>query len=314
MQGHEFYSGKKTRFVAIGIFVTIVLFISLFKNNSKLPQQDSSSTRAAIEAARKEGHDVGYTNGYNAAKEENETVYRRGYETARKEIGSETFTKYGILGFILGLGIGIGGIIALKRKELSERFEEFKRRLELKRAFQTIPSNLPPDVEAIARQIARTYVNVLAQLRMNKGYTIAQYTQQWTPRLDDLMKKSLRLTELVKELETARNNIDEQELAKTIKGLQRTAKSAKNDDATRNAAVKSLQRAKQTQKDLLKTNKNLEHCKTSLQGVTGVLESMHLKISNLKVNTQKTELLDELSSDLEVEMSAVEEALSEFTM
>jgi uncharacterized protein YpuA (DUF1002 family) len=152
---------------------------------------------------------------------------------------------------------------------------------------------------------------MLVQFRMSKGYTVSQYIQQWTPRLDELMKKSLRLMDLIKELETARANIDEQELTKTIKSLQRKTKNPKSDDATRNAAVKSLQRAKQTQKDLVKTQKNLEQCKTSLQGVTGILESMQLKISNLKVNTKETETLEELSSDLEAEMFALEEALSD---
>ena len=35
----------------------------------------------------------------------------------------------------------------------------------------------------------------------------------------------------------------------------------------------------------------LDLCKTALQGIVGVLESMHLKISNLKVNSQRTDLL-----------------------
>jgi hypothetical protein len=119
--------------------------------------------------------------------------------------------------------------------------------------------------------------------------------------------------ELIQDLESARANIDEQQLNKTIKELQKTVQNSKNDDATRNAAVKSLQRAKQTQQDLLKTQKNLDNCKTSLRGIIGVLESMHLKISNLNLNMQKTEFLDELSSELETEMSGLEEALSEVT-
>lgn len=314
MDEHKFYSRKNTGLLAIGILLAIILFIALFKSSPKLPDSDASSTQTAIEAARKESYDLGYTNGYNAAKEENEAAYKRGYGTARKEIGSRAFTRNGILGCIVGLMLGIGGVVFIKRKELSERFEEFKKRIELRRAFRTIPANLSPEIDAIAHQIARAYINVLVQFRMNKGYIITQYAKQWTPKLDELMKKTLRLMELIKELETAHANINELQLATTIKALQRTAKSAKSDDATRNAAVKSLQRAKQTQKDLLKNRKNLENCKTSLQGITGVLESMHLKISNLKVNTQKTELLDELSSDLEAEMSMLEEALSELTL
>ncbi len=292
----------------------MLLFMLLFKGNSKISESDSASNQKTIAAARKEGYDLGYKNGYNAAQKENDDVYQKGYQTAKKDIGSGALTRSGILGFIVGLFISTGGFVAIKKKELSERFEEFKHRIELRRAFKTIPSNLPPDVDTVARQIARSYVNVLVQLRMSKGYTVSQYIQQWTPRLDELIKKSLRLMDLIKELETARANIDEQELTKTIKSLQRKTKNPKSDDATRNTAVKSLQRAKQTQKDLVKTHKNLEHCKTSLQGVTGILDSMQLKISNLKVNTQATETLEELSSDLEAEMSALEEALRDIMM
>ena len=75
--------------------------------------------------------------------------------------------------------------------------------------------------------------------------------------------------------------------------------------------MKSLNRAKQTRQDLARTTRNLELCKTALIGIIGVLESMHLKISNLKVNTQRADLLEELSSDIEAEMSALEEALQE---
>ena len=214
---------------------------------------------------------------------------------------------------MFGLLISIGGFVALKRKELSERFQKFKKRIELKRVFNTIPPNLPPEVDAIAHQIARAYINVLVQFRMSKGYMVSQYAQQWRPKLQELMQKAVHLMELIQELETARANIDEKHLTNTIRSLQHTVQNSRNDDTIRNAAAKSLQRAKQTQKDLLKTQQNLENCKTSLQGITGILESMHLKISNIRVNTQKTELLDELSSDLEAEMSALEETLSEFT-
>jgi predicted nucleic acid-binding Zn-ribbon protein len=93
-----------------------------------------------------------------------------------------------------------------------------------------------------------------------------------------------------------------------MKQLRSTIRRAKTDES-RLAAMKSLKRAKQTHADLQKTNANLDKCKSSLADVTGVLESMHLKMSNLKVNTQKTDLLEELSSDLELEMSALEEAL-----
>ena len=96
---------------------------------------------------------------------------------------------------------------------------------------------------------------------------------------------------LIQELEAARDSIDQKQLARTIRGLQRTVQNAESDDQTRNAAVKSLQRAKQTHRDLLKTHQNLESCKASLQGITGVLDSMHLKISNLNVNTQKNRVI-----------------------
>lgn len=289
----------------IGMFVLMILFMSLLKDNPELPGPDSTSNQTALEAAREKGYEAGYTTGY-------ETGYKKGYETAQKDIGSSAFTGYGMLGFFIGLILSIAGFAALKKKELSDRYREIRKQYELKRAFKTIPSDLSPEIDAIAHQIARTYSNVLEQIRDGKGYTVSQYAQHWRPKLQELMKKALRLMELIQELETVQANVDEQQLAKTIKDLQQTVKSAENDDTTRNAAVKSLQRAKQTQQDLLKTRKNFENCKTSLQGITGVLESMHLKISNLKVNTKETEILDELSSDLETEMSALEEALNEF--
>jgi len=307
MHWHKFLEGKKARLIG-GVLILLVIitigisqYISSPEKRVALP--DTPQTQ--IEAARKEGYDRGYANGYNAA-------YQKAYETARKEAGSGAFTTYGITGFVLGLLLSVGGFVALNRKALSEQAKMWRKKYELKKAFKTIPLNLSPEVYATAGQIARAYAHITEQFRAT-GYPVARYVEQWRPKLKELMGKAVKLMELIRDLETARANVDAQQLDRTITDLRSTARQAKDDD-TRNAAIKSLRQAKQTQNDLQKTNLNLEQCQTALKGIPGVLESMHLKISNLKVNTQKTELLDELSSDLEVEMSALEETLKEFTL
>jgi hypothetical protein len=299
---------KKVSLLGIGVILLVVIIIGIAKY---IPEKRSSlpnTPQAQLEAARKEGYELGLKNGYKAAKEETAEVYKKGYEAARQEVRWSA----GMTGFILGLLVSVGGFAAINRKALSERARSLRKKYELKKTFNTMPSNLSPDVYATAEQIARAYINITDQFRAAKGYTVSAYIEQWHPKLKALMGKAVQLMELIQELEIARANVDEQKLDRTITDLRYTVRHAKNDD-TRNTAIKSLKQAKQTHHDLQKTNLNLEHCKTGLKGITGVLESMHLKISNLKVNTQKTELLDELSSDLEAEMSALEEALSEFT-
>lgn len=315
MQGYKIHRKKEAGLLGIGLILLIVIAIGVsqyFPSTEKnaLP---SDTQQPQIEAAEQRGYDRGYAKGYEAAKKEATVAYQEGYEAARKEIGSGAFTTYGIAGFIVGLLISIGGFVAITRKTLSIRIKTFRKKYELKKAFNTIPPNLSPDVYATAEQIARAYANITEQFRSTKGYPVSQYIEQWRPKLKELTGKAVRLMDLIQELETARANVDEQKLDRTITDLRYTARRARDDDA-RNAAIKSLRRAKQTQNDLQKTNLNLENCKTTLKGITGVLESMHLKISNIKVNTQKRELLEELSSDLEAEMSALEEALNEFRL
>ena len=312
MHGYKIHRKKEIGLLGIGLILLLVIVIGISKyfpsteRNASLPD----TQQAHIEAIRQEGYDLGYAKGYDAARKESAAAYQEGYEAARKEIGSGAFTTYGIAGFIVGLLVSIGGFAAITRKTLSARINTFRKKYELKKAFNTIPPDLPPDVYATAEQIARAYAHITEQFRSTKGYIVSQYIEQWRPKLKELMSKTVRLMELIQELETARANVDEQKLDRTITDLRYTARRARNDE-TRNAAVKSLRRAKQTQNDLQKTNLNLENCKTTLKGITGVLESMHLKMSNIKINTRKTELLEELSSDLEVEMSALEEALNE---
>jgi hypothetical protein len=309
----RFRGGKHTGLLAIGAVIVLLLLMNVFWGEQQLPETEPLSSKP-VEAVRKEAYDLGYKNGYETAKEENKAAYQQGYEAAKDDIGSGAFTRSGILGFFLGLVISLGGFVAIKRQELTDTFQKFRKQYELRRTFKTIPANLSPEVDEVAQQIARAYSNIFEQLRSGKGYMVSQYMKQWRGKLQELMKNAVRLMELIQELETARENIDEKQLARTIRSLQRTIQNPNSNDDTRNAAVKSLQRAKQTKLDLLKTQKNLEHCRTSLKGITGVLESMNLKISNLKVNTQKAELLDELSSDLENEMSALEEVMNEFTL
>ena len=314
MHGWRNHGRKSVGLGIVGIILAAILIFSLFKETPRAPESNSTDIQSALEAARKEGYDLGYGNGYDAAKEENASSYQQGYEAARQDIGRQTFTRSGVLGFLLGLLLSTGMVAAIKRKEFSASWHTFKKQYALRKTFQRIPPNLSPEIEAIAQQIAQSYITILEQLRKGQGYIVSQYAKQWRTKLHALMQKAVRLMGLIQELEAARDSIDQKQLARTIRGLQRTVQNAESDDQTRNAAVKSLQRAKQTHRDLLKTHQNLESCKASLQGITGVLDSMHLKISNLNVNTQKTELLEELSSDLEYEMSALEEALQEFAV
>lgn len=314
MQGYRIRGKKETGLLGIGLIllVVIVIGISQYFSSSEKNVSLPDTQQTPVEAAEQRGYDRGYAQGYAAAQKEAAATYQEGYEAARKEIGRGAFTTYGIVGFISGLLVSIGGFAAITKKTLSARIKTVRKKYELKKAFNTIPPNLPSDVYATAEQIARAYANITEQFRSARGFTVSQYIEQWRPKLKELMGKAVRLMELIQELETVRANVDEQKLDRTITDLRYTARRAR-DDNTRNAAIKSLRRAKQTQNDLQKIHLNLENCKTTLKGITGVLESMHLKISNIKVNTQKRELLEELSSDLEAEMSALEEALHEFT-
>ncbi|GAK56784.1 hypothetical protein U27_03748 [Candidatus Vecturithrix granuli] len=314
MHGWKIHGRKSVGIGIAGIILAAILIFIVFKETPRTPESNEPHVQTALEAARKEGYDVGYANGYNAAREESSTVYQKGYEAARQEIGRQAFTRSGVFGFLVGLLISTGMVVAIKRKEFSASWQTFKKQYALRKTFQKIPPNLSPEIEAVAQQIARSYITILAQLRKGQGYVVSPYAKQWRTKLQMLMHKALRLMELIQELEAARDSIDQKQLTRTIRNLQHIVQNADQDDDTRNAAVKALQRAKQTHRDLLKTYKNLENCKASLQGITGVLDSMHLKISNLNVNTQKTELLEELSSDLEQEMFALEEALQEFAV
>lgn len=314
MHGWKVHGRKSTGIGIAGMILAAILIFSVFKETPRAPETNEHNVQTALEAARKEGYDVGYANGYEAAKEDNASSYQQGYEAARQDISRQAFTHSGVFGFLAGLLMSTGMVIGIKRKEFTASWQTFKKQYALRKTFQKIPPHLSPEIEAVAQQIARSYITVLSQLRKGQGYIVSQYAKQWRAKLQALMHKALRLMELIQELEAARDSIDQKQLTRTIRNLQHTVQNADQDDATRNAAVKALQRAKQTHRDLLKTQKNLENCKASLQGITGVLDSMHLKISNLNINTQKTKLLEELSSDLEQEMSALEEALQEFAV
>ena len=303
----------RQRFVLILGAVALLMFVSLlFKGPEE--QEQAPQPEHVGEQLNRASYELGYKDGYEAAKEENDAAYQQGYEAAEKEIGSGLLTRSGILGLLLGFLTGLGSVIYIRRQEFSFRFREWKKRIELRRAFRTIPQGLTPEIDELARQIAHEYVEVLTQFRVNKNYLLAQYTKQWRPKLNLMMKKALSLLELVQELENVRANVDDKELARKIRNLKRAIQSPNNDDNARNAAAKSLQRAKQTQQELQNAQKNLGHCTSSLREIGAVLGSMRLKVSNLKVNTHESEILDELSSELEAEVQALEEALNDVKM
>lgn len=300
------YKTRRAKIAAIGIVVGVMIAVNVFFSAPAPMPATPDAMKVAVEAARKDG----YTEGYNAAKADAVTAYKTGYEAAQKEIGHGALTTFGIVGFITGFALSAGGVIFLNRKTLREKFEAARRKYEMKKAFDDIPPNLPADVYKIAEQIARSYAAISNQLRTNKGYLVTQYAKEWRTKLDELMGKSVNMMHLIQELNAAETLVNEAQLTERIDALKITIRRAKDDD-TRTAAMKSLKQAKQTQQELEKTQTNLQHCKAALQGVPGILDSLHLRISNIKVNTQKSDLLDELSSDLEHEMSALEESLRE---
>jgi hypothetical protein len=265
---------------------------------------------AAIAVARQAGYDAGYALGYQKAHQEQANAYNAGYEAARSDLKRGLFLTYGLTGLLLGAGGGLTGVAILNRKTLTARIRAFQKQQTLKKAFARLPANLSPELALTAEQLAKTYGNIWDQLHTAKGHTVERYAQQWQPQLQTLMDKAVNLMELIQELETARANVNPPQLDQTIVDLQHAIRRTRDEDL-RNETMKALRRAKQTQTDLAQTTQNLTHCKTALQGMTRMLDSLHLKISNIKVNTQRTELLDELSSDLETEMTALEEALRE---
>ncbi|GAK53354.1 chromosome segregation ATPases [Candidatus Moduliflexus flocculans] len=300
---------KRSILIGVSVFSLLIAGVTVTSRLRPPVSPAPQIPSATLEQMRKEAYDSGYANGYNTAKEESATAYQRGYDAAQKEIGSGALTRFGALGFFGGFCLSAGAFALLKQRELRDYFEEWRQRSELKNAFRRIPEGLSPEVTELAKQIARTHSLLQQQLRGSKGYVFEQYRQEWRGKLREMMSKSEQLLETTRELEAARRHVDDKDLSKTIRGLTRAVQRPDSDDTARNAAIKSLQRARQTQQELLKTEKNLAQCRASLSGMNAALESMRLKISNLKVNTQHTDVLDELSSDLQAEMSALEDAL-----
>ena len=293
----------------VGFLLMLMLGIGIVTYTRRLPSSPPPSPPTA--QVHQESYDLGYQNGYQIAKTEHATAYREGYEAAQREIGSGALTRFGIGGFLLGFCLSVGGFVALKRQEVAAFVADFRKRRAVKKTFQRMPTNLSPDMETLAHQIAQAYVTVLQQLRNGRGYVVEQYAKQWRGKLQALMQHTLRLFETVRDLEAARAKVNEPELAKTMRALQRQVQNPATDDVARHVALNSLQRVKQTRQEFLLTGQNLTQCQASLQGIAGTLETMRLKISNLTVNTQQTDILDELSADLESEMRAITEALTE---
>ncbi|PID60912.1 hypothetical protein CSB45_00125 [candidate division KSB3 bacterium] len=293
--------------VAIALLIAVTFFLKRPGTQAPAPQQPEHVS----EQFDKESYELGYQAGYETASKEHDAAYQQGYEAAKEEIGSGLLTRTGLLGLLFGFAAGLGSVLYIRRKEFSFHFKKWKKRIELRRAFRTIPQGLTPEIDELAHQIAHAYIEMLAQFRVNQNYLLAQYTKQWRPQLTLIMKKALNVLELIHELEHVRANIDEKELARKIRSMKRTIQSPNSGDDARNAAVRSLQRARQTQQELRNAEHNLERCTHSLQEIGAMFESMRLKVSNLKLNTQESGILDELSSNLEVEIQVLEDALQD---
>ena len=139
MHGWRNHGRKSVGLGIVGIILAAILIFSLFKETPRAPESNSTDIQSALEAARKEGYDLGYGNGYDAAKEENASSYQQGYEAARQDIGRQTFTRSGVLGFLLGLLLSTGMVAAIKRKEFSASWHTFKKQYALRKTFQRIP-------------------------------------------------------------------------------------------------------------------------------------------------------------------------------
>lgn len=186
------------------------------------------------------------------------------------------------------------------------------RRIRLWRITRLPRLSLDDDLFELASSVAGRTDDILSSIHRSSDPEVRQWFQSVEPKIRDLSKTAFRLVGTAQELRTALQQITTgPDPSRAVQSLRQDL-AAETDPELQRLVVQTLRSEQRKTESLDQCRRNLRLIGVRLGAITSFLDSIYLRIPNVKVLADRQDWFAEISSELDTELRGLEETFEEF--
>lgn len=186
------------------------------------------------------------------------------------------------------------------------------RRIRLWRIARMPRIPLDDDLFELASSVAGRTDDILSSIRRSTDPEVRRWFQSIEPKIRDLSKTAFRLVGTAQELRAALLQISTGPgPSRAIQSLRQDL-AAETDPEMQRFVVQTLRSEQRKTESLEQCRRNLRLIGVRLGAITSFLDSIYLRIPNVKVLADRHDWFAEISTELDTELRGLEETFEEF--
>jgi hypothetical protein len=206
------------------------------------------------------------------------------------------------------------GILLRRLRWVSLRrlFYGLARRIRLWRLARLPHMPLDDDLFELASAVAGRTDDILSSIRRSTDPEVRKWFQNIEPKIRELSRTAFRLVGTAQELRTALQLIgSEADPGQAVQALRQDL-AAETDPELQRFVAQTLRSEQRKSESLDQSRRNLRLIGVRLGAITSFLDSVYLRVPNVKVLADRPEWFAEISSELDTELRGLEETFEEF--
>ena len=200
----------------------------------------------------------------------------------------------------------------LRWVSLRRRLYSMTRRYRLWRLARLPKMPLDDDLFELASAVAGRTDDILTSVRGSTDPAVRAWFRGVEPKIRELSQTAFRLVGTAQELRTALERIGvAAQPSQAVQSLREDLASETDPELQRFVA-QTLRSEQRKSESLEQSRRNLKLIGVRLGAITSFLDSVYLRVPNVKVLADRPEWFAEISSELDLELRGLEETFEEF--
>lgn len=197
----------------------------------------------------------------------------------------------------------------LRWVSLRRSFYGLRRRIRLWRLARFPQMPLDDDLFELASAVAGRTDDILSSIRASGDPEVRKWLQGIEPKIRELSQTGYRLVGTAQELRTALTRIGDS--APAVDSLRQDL-AAETDPDMQRFVAQTLRSEQRKGESLEQGRRNLRLIAARLGAITSFLDSVYLRVPNVKVLADRPDWFAEIASGLDTELRSLEETFEEF--
>jgi len=199
----------------------------------------------------------------------------------------------------------------LRWVSLRRSFYGLRRRIRLWRLARFPQMPLDDDLFELASAVAGRTDDILSSIRASADPEVRKWLQGIEPKIRELSQTGFRLVGTAQELRTALTRIGDSSPERAVDSLRQDL-AAETDPDMQRFVAQTLRSEQRKGESLEQGRRNLRLIAARLGAITSFLDSVYLRVPNVKVLADRPDWFAEIASGLDTELRSLEETFEEF--